>query len=173
MSPHDTRPTQDLAIELSRPVDSFPRDLWYDVEAGCYVEEALSLSLEEQEGSAASTPTLGSSRFSSSSHGSSSQQINENNYGMLRSTLEEPVGHSPTLQEEAVEATRDNEPDQQAEKGRAQSMARGTRCVSKAMNHGDDDDDDEEPRPAKRRRSSAESCASLENRTWENSDAQS
>jgi hypothetical protein len=47
----------DSAFELSRPIDPSDHEVWYDVEAGCYVEEELPLGLEpEQEGLAASTP---------------------------------------------------------------------------------------------------------------------
>jgi len=46
----------DSAFELSKPIDPSDHEAWYDVEAGCYVDEELPLSLEpEQEGSAAST----------------------------------------------------------------------------------------------------------------------
>ena len=45
------------AFELSKPIDLSDHEAWYDVEAGCYIDEELSPGLEpEQEGLAASTP---------------------------------------------------------------------------------------------------------------------
>jgi hypothetical protein len=56
------------AFELSKPIDPSDHEAWYDVEAGCYVEEELPLGLEpEQEGLAAFTPVHdhGHSRYHS------------------------------------------------------------------------------------------------------------
>jgi hypothetical protein len=47
----------DSAFELSKPIDPYDHEAWYDVEASCYVDEELPPGLEpEQEGLAASTP---------------------------------------------------------------------------------------------------------------------
>jgi hypothetical protein len=58
----------DFAFELSKPINPSDHKAWYDVEAGCYVDEELPLGLKpEQEGLATSTPVHdhGHSRYHS------------------------------------------------------------------------------------------------------------
>ena len=83
------------AFEL-KPIGLFPPERWYDVEAGCYVDEELPLGLEpEQEGLAASTPVHdhGHSRYHSP--GPSHNQISQDDdNGNTQRTSEEPAPHS-------------------------------------------------------------------------------
>jgi hypothetical protein len=53
-----TLPNQDPAPELSKPIDPSASERWYDVEAGCYIDEELPPGLEPevQEGLTTSTP---------------------------------------------------------------------------------------------------------------------
>jgi hypothetical protein len=82
----------DSAFELSKPIDPSGHEAWYDVEAGCYVDEELPLGLEpEQEGLAASTPVHdhGHSRYHSPRplHDRIGQYDNDGN---TQRTIEEP-----------------------------------------------------------------------------------
>ena len=82
----------DSAFELSKPIDPSDHEPWYDVEAGCYVDEELPPGLEpEQEGLAASTPAHdhGHSRYHSPrpSHDQINQYDNDRN---TQRTSEEP-----------------------------------------------------------------------------------
>jgi hypothetical protein len=49
---------QDTDPELSKPIVLSDAERWYNIEAGCYVDKGppLGLELEEQQGSAISTP---------------------------------------------------------------------------------------------------------------------
>jgi hypothetical protein len=86
----------DSAFELSKPIDPSDHEAWYDVEAGCYVEEELPPGLEpEQEGLAASTPVHdhGHSRYHSPRplHDWIGQYDDDGN---TQRTSEEPAPHS-------------------------------------------------------------------------------
>ena len=90
MSLHDILPSQDLTAELRRPVEPSASDGWYDVEAGCYLDEGLPHSFDEEEGAAAAIPAQDSPCSPGSSHGSSPYQIDEHNIdGHARSASEE------------------------------------------------------------------------------------
>jgi hypothetical protein len=86
----------DFAFALSKPIDPSNHEAWYDVEAGCYVDEELPPGLEpRQEGLAASTPVHdhGHSRYHSP--GPSHDQIGQyNSDGNTQRTSEEPAPHS-------------------------------------------------------------------------------
>jgi hypothetical protein len=58
-SPSITLPNQDPTSKLSKPIDWFAPERWYDVEASCYIDEELPLGLEPkvQEGLTTSTPS--------------------------------------------------------------------------------------------------------------------
>jgi hypothetical protein len=55
----NTLPNQDPAFELGKPIDPSRPERWYDVEAGCYIDEELPPGLGPmvQEGVTTSTPT--------------------------------------------------------------------------------------------------------------------
>ena len=38
----------DFAFELSKPIDPSNHEAWYDVDAGCYVDEELPLGLKPE-----------------------------------------------------------------------------------------------------------------------------
>ena len=83
----------DSAFELSKPIDPSDHEAWYDVEAGCYVEEELPPGLEpEQEGLAASTPVHdhGHSRYHSPgpSHDRIGQYDGDGNHVILHYATE-------------------------------------------------------------------------------------
>ena len=86
----------DFAFEPSKPIDPSDHEAWYDVEAGCYVDEGLPLGLEpEQEGLAASTPVHdhGHSRYHSP--GPSHDRIGQyDGDGNTQRTSEEPRPHT-------------------------------------------------------------------------------
>jgi hypothetical protein len=89
----------DSAFGLSKPIDRSDHEAWYDVEAGCYVDEELPPGLEpEQEGLAASTPVHdhGHSRYHSPrpSHDRIGQYDGD---GITQRTSEEPRPHTLVL----------------------------------------------------------------------------
>jgi hypothetical protein len=91
-SPSSTLPNQDPASELSKPIDLSASERWYDVEAGCYINEELppGLELDVQEGLTTSTPAQ--------DHAPSPHHGNDRN---TRRTLEEPTPRSlPELLDE-------------------------------------------------------------------------
>jgi hypothetical protein len=105
---HDTLPTQDLAAELSQPVDLSTHDRWYDVEAGCYIgDKAPPLNPEEQEGSPARIRA--SSHSPGSSHGPSQRQSGQHNdSGIAHSASEELAIHSH--EDRILDITADDKP---------------------------------------------------------------
>jgi hypothetical protein len=84
-SPSSTLPNQDPAFELDKPIDLSASERWYNVEAGCYIDKELPLSLEPevQEGLTTST--------SAQDHPPSLHYNNDRN---TQHTLEEPAPHS-------------------------------------------------------------------------------
>jgi hypothetical protein len=85
----------DSAFELSKPIDQSDHEAWYDVEAGCYVDEGLPPGLEpEQEGLATSTPVHdhGHSRYHSPRP--SHDRIGQYDDGNTQRTSAEPAPHS-------------------------------------------------------------------------------
>src|ERR1700729_2442351 len=81
----NTLPNQDPAFELGKPIDPSGPERWYDVEAGCYIDEELPPGLGPmvQEGVTTSTPTQ--------DHHPSLYHDNSRN---TQCTLEEPAPRS-------------------------------------------------------------------------------
>jgi hypothetical protein len=95
-TPASVDASADSTSKLSKPIDPSDHEAWYDVKAGCYVEEELPLGLEpEKEGLAASTPVHdhGHSRYHSPRplHDWISQY---NDDGNTQRTSEESAPHS-------------------------------------------------------------------------------
>jgi len=96
-SPSSTILNQDPTSELSKPIIPSGPERWYDVEAGCYVDEEplLGLEPEDQEGSAASTPAHDQGHSLHHSPGSPHHQINQHdNDRNSQSTSEELAPYS-------------------------------------------------------------------------------
>jgi hypothetical protein len=96
-NPYSALLTQDTDPKLCKPIIPSSPERWYDVEAGCYVDEEplLGLKPKGQEGSAASTPAhdRGHSLHHSPRppHHQIGQHDNDKN---TQSTSEEPAPHS-------------------------------------------------------------------------------
>ena len=73
----------DFAFELSKSIVLSSPGRWYDVEAGCYIDEEPSLGLEteEQRGPAVSTPTHSHHHSPHHSPGPSNHQISQHDDG--------------------------------------------------------------------------------------------
>jgi hypothetical protein len=85
-------------FRLSKLIDPFNHEAWYDVEAGCYVDEELPLGLEhKQESLAASTPVYNHSHSRYHSLKPLRDwigQYGDGDDGNTQCTLEEPAPHS-------------------------------------------------------------------------------
>jgi hypothetical protein len=96
-NPYSALLTQDTDPELCKPIIPSSPERWYDVDAGCYVDEEPLLGLEPkgQEGSAASTPAHdhGHSLYYSPRPPHHQIGLHDNDKN-TQSTLEEPAPHS-------------------------------------------------------------------------------
>ena len=95
-NPYSALLTQDTDPELCKPIIPSSPERWYDVEAGCYVEEPLlGLEPKAQEGLAASTPTHDHGHSLHHSPRPPHHQIGQHdNDKNTQSTSEEPAPHS-------------------------------------------------------------------------------
>jgi hypothetical protein len=85
----------DSAFELSKPIDPSDHEAWYDVEAGCYVEEELPLGLEPEQECLASTPVHDHSHSRYHSPRPLHDWIGQyDDDGNTQRTSEEPAPHS-------------------------------------------------------------------------------
>ena len=96
-NPYSALLNQDTDPKLSKPIVSSSPERWYDVEAGCYVDEEpiLGLEPEGQEGSAASTLVHDHSHSLHHSPRPPHHQIGQHDSDKnTQSTSEEPAPHS-------------------------------------------------------------------------------
>jgi hypothetical protein len=97
-NPYSALLNQDTDPKLSKPIVSSSPERWYDVEAGCYVEEEPlpGLESEGQEGSAASTPAHDHDHGHSHHHfpGPPYNQIGQHDDRNTQRTSEEPAPYS-------------------------------------------------------------------------------
>jgi hypothetical protein len=84
----------DSAFGLSKPIDRSDHEAWYDVEAGCYVDEELRPFPPLEQEDLASTLAQGQPHSRYHSPGPSHERIGQYDDGNTQCTSEEPRPHT-------------------------------------------------------------------------------